>query len=71
MSQCRFILGEACLTLEGDADYTEAVHMWGLGVYGNSTASVFKQEIMLENKVLIQRASQVVLLVKNLPVQET
>ena len=56
----------------GDADYTEAVHMWGLGgVWELCTASVFKQEIMLENTVLIQRASQVALVVKNLPVQET
>ena len=41
------------------------------GVWELCTASVFKQEIILENKVLIQSASQVALVIKNLPVQET
>ena len=41
------------------------------GVWELCTTSVFKQEIILENKVLIQRASQLALVVKNLPVQET
>ena len=36
MYPCKFINGNKCTTLQGVLIMGEAVHVWGLGVYGKS-----------------------------------